>query len=52
MSYFGTSSLEHVNQEVESALAFYNGFIDTLQGVTGDGVYAYNLPLRTQNSLL
>ena len=49
MSYFGTSSLEHVNQEIESALAFYNGFIDTLQGVTGDGVYAYNLPLNERS---
>ena len=47
MSYFGTSSLEYVNQEIESALSFYNGFIEALEGVTGNGlVYAYNLPLN------
>ena len=52
MSYFGTSSLEYVNQEIESALAFYSGFIDTLQGITGDGVYAYNLPLNKGKDVL
>lgn len=47
MSYFGTSSLDYVNQEIESALSFYNGFIETLEGVTGNAhVYAYNLPLN------
>lgn len=47
MSYFGTSSLDYVNQEIESALSFYNGFIETLENVAESGsVYAYNLPLN------